>query len=286
MTRLLSANFLRLWRSKAFRVSLAVCIVLGAGAALGEFRFQISAGADLSAPEVAQSKALLERQFFEYAAFIGILAAALIPLFFGTEYSDGTIRNKLVVGQSRLAIYFVNLITGFAASLLCMAGYMLSCLAVGAPLLGWFTKPAPLLLTAIAGSVVMLAAYCAIFTFVTMNCSKKSTSVVICLLGAFVALIAAAVIYSMLDAPEFITGYELSVNGEIVQAVPEPNPMYLSGTKRAVYQFIYDLLPAGQSVQYCSLQFSEPAWLMGLSAAVTAVFSAAGAALFQQKDLK
>lgn len=286
MTRLLSANFLRLWRNKAFWASLAVCVVLGAGAALGEFRFQVSSGADLSVPEVAQSKALLEGQFFEYAAFIGILAAALIALFLGTEYSDGTIRNKLIVGQSRPAIYFTNLITGFAASLLCMAGYMLSCLAVGAPLLGWFTRPAPLLLTAIAGSVVMLAAYCAIFTFVTMNCSKKSTSVVICLLGAFVTLIAAAVFYSMLDAPEFITGYELSVNGEIVQAVPERNPMYLTGMKRAVYQFIYDLLPAGQSVQYCSLQFSNPAWLMGLSAAVTAVFSAAGAALFRRKDLR
>lgn len=286
MTELLSANFLRLRKTNLIWGSLGVCVGLGALAALGEFRFQVGMGADLSVPEVAQAKALLEGQFFEYAAFIGILAAEFISLFFGTEYSDGAIRNKIAVGRSRMSIYFANLITGFAASLGCMAGYMLSCLAVGGPLLGWFTKPAPLLLCAIAGSVVMLAAFCAIFTFVTMNCSKKSTSVVICLLAVFAALIAAAVIYSMLDAPEFISGYEMSVNGQIVEAVPEPNPMYLTGAKRAVYQFLYDLLPTGQALQYTMLSFTDPVRLMGLGLAVTAVFTGAGAALFKRKDLK
>ncbi len=285
MRNLLSANFLRLWRNKAFWAAVTVCLVLGAAAALGEFQFQVSTGAVLNVPEVAQYKALLERQFFEYAAFIGILAAALISLFLGTEYSDGAIRNKIVTGCSRTAIYFANLITGFAASLLCMAGYMLSCLAVGAPLLGWFTKPAPLIISAIAGSVFMLAAFCAMFTFLTMNFSKKSTSVVVCLLGVFILLIAAAYLMARLDAPEFFNGYAFA-NGEFVQAAPEPNPQYLRGTERAVHQFLYDLLPTGQSLQYTMLSFTDPARLMGLSAAVTAVFSAAGCALFRRKDLK
>lgn len=286
MIKLLSANFLRLRKTNLIWGSLGICVGLGALAALGEFRFQVSVGADLSVPEVAQYKALLEKQFFEYAAFIGILAAEFISLFLGTEYSDGAIRNKITVGHSRLSIYFANLITGFAASMMCMAGYMLSCLAVGAPLLGWFVKPALLLLSAIFGSILMLAAYCAIFTFVAMNCSKKSTSVVICLLGVFALLIAAVYLNGRLDAPEFITGYEMSVNGEIVDAVPEPNPNYLTGAKREVYQFLYDLLPTGQSLQYTMLNFTDPARLMGLAAAVTVVFTAAGAALFRRKDLK
>ncbi|MDE6280799.1 MAG: ABC transporter permease [Oscillospiraceae bacterium] len=286
MTKLLSANFLRLRKSNTFWGSLGVCVGLGVLAAIGEFRAQISMGVDLSVPEVVQYKALLEGQFFEYTAFIGILAAEFIALFLGTEYSDGAIRNKIAVGHSRLSIYFANLITGFVASLMCMAGYMASCLAVGAPLLGWFTKPAPLILTAIFGSVVTLAAFCAIFTFVAMNCSKKSTSVVICLLGVFAALIAATVIYSMLEEPEFITGYEMAIDGQIANSVPEPNPMYLTGLKREIYQFIYDLLPTGQSLQYTTLNFTNPLRLMGLSAAVAAVFSAAGAALFRKKDLK
>lgn len=286
MTKLLSANFLRLRKTNLIWGSLGVCVVLAVLSALGEFRFQVSIGTDLSVPEVAQYKALLEGKFFEYSTFIGILAAAFISLFLGTEYSDGAIRNKIAVGHSRLSIYFAGLITGFTASLMCMAGYMLACLAVGAPLLGWFTKPAPLLLSAIFGSVLMLAAFCAIFTFVTMNCSKKSTSVVICLLGMFLLLFAAVYLNARLDAPEFISGYELSVSGEIVQAVPEPNPNYLTGMKREVFQFLYDLLPTGQSLQYTMLSFTDPAWLMGLGLAVCAVFTGAGAALFRRKDLK
>ena len=158
--------------------------------------------------------------------------------------------------------------------------------AVGVPLLGWFTKPASLLLWAIAGSVVMLAAFCAIFTFVAMNCSRKATSVVICLLGVFVLLIVTVVIDGRLNAPEFIQGYEMSFNGQVVDTVPEPNPRYLRGTERAVYQFLYDLLPTGQSLQYTMLNFTEPGKLMGLSGLVCAVFTGAGAALFRRKDLK
>lgn len=286
MGNLLRANFLRLWKSKLFWVCLAVFIAVGVLAAAEEFRFQVSVGADLSVPEVAQYKALLERQFFQYAAYIGILAAALISLFLGTEYSDGAIRNKIAVGHSRTAIYLAGLLTGFAASALCMAGYMLSCLAVGAPLLGWFTKPADLLANAVIGSVVMLAAYCAIFTFVAMNCSKKSTSVVVCLLGVFLLLFAASYIYSRLGEPEFIQGYEMSVNGQLVTTIPEPNPLFLRETERQVYQLFFDLLPAGQAIQYSTLGFTDPVRLMVMALAVTAAFTGAGVLLFRRKDLK
>ena len=278
MRNLLSANLLRLWRNKAFWASMGVSLGMGLFMVVDSWRSaQESGGAWAST---------VDAELFKYAAFIGILAAELIPLFFGTEYSDGAIRNKLIVGQSRLSIYYANLISGFAACVLCSAAYMLGCVALGIPLLGWFSQPPALLLTALAGSLLMTAAFCAIFTFVTMNVSRKSTSVVICLLGTFAAFIGAIVIHSMLEAPEFIGGYELSMAGQVISAPPEPNPNYLTGTKRALYQFIFDLLPSGQSVQYCSLVFPDPLRLMGLSAAVTAVFSAAGAALFRRKDLR
>lgn len=278
MTRLLSANFLRLWRNKAFWASMGASFGIGLLMVADSWRSaQESGGAWAST---------VDAELLKFAAFVGILAAALITLFLGTEYSDGTIRNKLIVGQSRLAIYFANLITGLAACVLCSAAYMLGCVALGVPLLGWFTQPPSLLLTALAGSLLMTAAFCAIFTFVAMNVSRKSISVVICLLGVFAAFIGAIVIHSMLEAPEFIQGYELSIGGQIVSAPPEPNPNYLTGAKRELYQFIFDLLPSGQSVQYCSLQFSDPLRLMALSAAVTAVFTAAGAALFRRKDLR
>ena len=278
MTKLLSANFLRLWRNKAFWASI--------GVSLGMALFMVADSWRSSQESGGAWASTVDAELVKYAAFIGILAAELIPLFLGTEYSDGAIRNKIIVGQPRLSIYFANLITGFAACVLCSAAYMLGCAVLGIPLLGWFTQPPALLLTALAGSLLMTAAFCAIFTFVTMNVSRKSTAVVICLLGAFAAFIGAIVIHSMLEAPEFIQGYELSVGGQVVSAPAEPNPNYLTGAKRELYQFFFDLLPSGQSVQYCSLQISSPARLMGLSAAVAAASTGAGIALFRRKDLR
>lgn len=276
MRDLLSANLLRLKKNYAFWGAMGVSFGLALATVIDVYRVAQTFGGTTS----------VDAELFKYAAFIGILAAELIPLFFGTEYSNGAIRNKLIVGQSRLSIYFANLITGFAACVLCSAAYMLGCMALGIPLLGWFTQPPALLFTALIGSLLMMAAFCAIFTFVTMNCAKKSTSVVICLLGTFAAFIWAFVIHSMLEAPEFIQGYEMSVNGQVVNAVPEPNPNHLTGLKREVYQFLFDLLPSGQSIQYCSLVLSDPVRLMGLAAAVCVVFTGAGAALFRRKDLK
>ncbi len=276
MRDLLSANLLRLKKNNAFWGAMGVSFGLALATVIDVYRVAQTFGGTTS----------VDAELFKYAAFIGILAAELIPLFFGTEYSNGAIRNKLIVGQSRLSIYFANLITGFAACVLCSAAYMLGCMALGIPLLGWFTQPPALLFTALIGSLLMMAAFCAIFTFVTMNCAKKSTSVVICLLGTFAAFIWAFVIHSMLEAPEFIQGYEMSVNGQVVNAVPEPNPNHLTGLKREVYQFLFDLLPSGQSIQYCSLVLSDPVRLMGLAAAVCVVFTGAGAALFRRKDLK
>lgn len=276
MRDLLSANLLRLKKNYAFWGAMGVSFGLALATVIDVYRVAQTFGGTTS----------VDAELFKYAAFIGILAAELIPLFFGTEYSNGAIRNKLIVGQSRLSIYFANLITGFAACVLCSAAYMLGCMALGIPLLGWFTQPPALLFTALIGSLLMMAAFCAIFTFVTMNCAKKSTSVAICLLGTFAAFIWALVIHSMLEAPEFIQGYEMSVNGQVVNAVPEPNPNHLTGLKREVYQFLFDLLPSGQSIQYCSLVLSDPVRLMGLAAAVCVVFTGAGAALFRRKDLK
>ena len=54
---------------------------------------------------------------------MGLVAAVFISLFVGSEYSDGTIRNKLVVGHSRMRIYLANLIVCSIACVLISLAY-------------------------------------------------------------------------------------------------------------------------------------------------------------------
>ena len=88
-----------------------------------------------------------------------------------------------------------------------------------------------------------------------------------------------------LSQPEYWDGYSFtSDTGELVEMEPEPNPHYPRGTKRKVYEFLFDFLPGAQSLRLseaglCSWQ--PPVY----SLAITVLFSGAGILLFRKKDL-
>lgn len=276
MTKLLSANFLRLRKSVLFWGILALSFGFGLFTVYTQLSDKLKYGLEVR----------LDSVLFFYAMVIGLVCAVFISLFFGTEYSDGAIRNKMIVGQSRLEVYLANLLTGYLVALLSTAAFLLAVFGLGVPTLGSPAIPVPAFLLNLLGTLVMEAAFCALFTFVTMNCAKKAASAVACILLFFAMMVASTYVYGRLDAPEFITGYELSVGGEIVESIPEPNPRYLRGGSRAAYEFASDLLPTGQASQYTMMEVSHPVRAAVCAAALTAVFTAAGAALFRRKDLK
>ena len=72
-----------------------------------------------------------ERFAFGQTVAVSIISAIFIGLFIGTEYSNGTMRNKLVIGHSRGAIYFSNLAVCIAAALLIHIVYVATTLVVG-----------------------------------------------------------------------------------------------------------------------------------------------------------
>lgn len=275
MRNLLSANLLRLRKSVLFWGLMAVSFGFG----LFTIYIQLS---DRSLGREIQLDSIL----FFYAMVIGLFSAVFIGLFFGTEYSDGAIRNKITVGLGRLQIYLANLLTGYAVALFSTAAYLLAVFALGVPLIGGLTTPAPVILLNLLGTLVMEAAFCAMFTFVAMNCAKKAAAAVSCILLFFGLMIASTYVQSRLDAPEFHPGYDFGPNGEIVLSEPVPNPMYLRGAEREAYEFAYDLIPTGQASQYTMMEAARPVRMVLCSAALTVLFSGAGAALFRKKDLK
>ena len=183
----------------------------------------------------------------------------------------------MVVGHSRLSIYFANLITAVVSSLAFCAAYILAVLALGVPLLNGIRLTPPQCALFMLGTLALAAAFSALYTFVAMLCTRKAASAVV---------FAGIYINSRLNAPEFLREYSIAHDGQVVEEEPEPNPQYVRGTEREVYQFLYDFLPGCQSIQYGDMSAENPALLAAYSLVIFAASTGAGAALFKRKDLK
>ena len=296
MRNLLSANFLRLRKSWLFWGTL----VFMAGYALWQIRFWVIFGGITVDPII-----------FDYAGVIGTAAAVWSSLFLGTDYSNGTMRNKLVAGHTRLAVYFAALITNTTVALLQCAAYLAVAFGLGTLFIGLPTMEASRFLSLLAGTLVMTVAFCAIFTAVGMLCAQKTAAAVLCIAGSLVLFGYMSSVDSYLSIPEYSTS--VNIFGDQIEVAYTLNDGYVSGTRRAVFQFLDDVVPSGQAVQYMrnreqeeidpyiaevlspeqmetymqyQRQKADPLPLAAYSLAVAALFTALGAALFQKKDLK
>lgn len=73
--------------------------------------------------------------------FLPMIIAITGGLFISKDYTNNTIRNKIIVGHSRPSIYMANWITSVIMTLILFAVYLLFIFAVGVPIFGfseWF----------------------------------------------------------------------------------------------------------------------------------------------------
>jgi len=217
---------------------------------------------------------------------IMIFSAIFAALFLGTDYSDGTIRNKLTVGHTRAEIYFAGLITTAAGGTVILAAQWAVTLAAGLCLGGKLGMPAGEFMLNVAVCLCAVIALNAVFTELGMLLSSKSMIVTVTLLLSFGLGIGGAVIWSMLDQPEYIAAYGVTADGSFSQMEQRPNPMYVDGVKRDILTAVNDVLPGGQMVQMSSGSAHNAELMPLYSLGVFAAATAAGALVFRRKDLK
>lgn len=274
MRNLLAANFFRLRKTVLFWGTLALSFGIGLMLVGNRLSDRASYGASISLDEI----------IFGHAVTIGLVGALFISLFLGAEYSDGGLRNKLAAGHSRACVY----LTAFITMSLCCLVFCFACLAAvlaaGIPLIGPLSVPLPELLPLLAGSMLTAVAFCALFTLWVMNCSRKAVSVAVCMLGFIFMMSLTTWFSARLEEPEFRDTIPMVVDGEVVFDT-EPNPLYLRGVEREVYQVLNDLIPYGQALQYMTFSAVYPERLPLCSLAVITLSTGAGIALFRRKDL-
>ena len=281
MKNLFPATFARLFKGKLFWIGMLAMGGFGAVATIARARdAYVLQDMGYDTPD-----GLL---FIGLTYFL-ITAAVFDSLFIGAEHADGTWRNKLIVGQGKVQIYLTYLTVTTAATLLMHLVYIGVVLGLSASLLNPFLTP-------IRVNVVFF--FCSLATVVAMN----ALMVTLCMLvqnRVFVAvgamllaiglMMGGMTIYQMLCAPEFLSGPPSTVNGVLMPSPePMPNPKYLTGAKRAFFQFLHEFLPGGQAVTIgMTGELPTNVWRLPVFSALLTLLSTLGGAWgFCRRDLK
>ncbi len=274
MNKLLCAGFTRLRKNKLFWI----LTVFSIGLALFMICTRYS---DMKAyGEVIEAEQIM----LNYSTITGVVIAIFTSLFLGVEYSDGTIRNKIVTGHKRSDIYLSNLLITAAASLFSYTLFIVTVAIIGIPLFGGITISVPKLLTLLGCIFVTIIAYSSIFTFIAMMISNKAVAAIVSIMLAFGMMMAALTCFNIINAPEFIQEASL-VDGEM-KFIEVPNPKYPSEEKKKICQTLLNIDPAGQMFQLAGRAAPDLKVLPLYSLAEIIVFAGAGILLFKKKDLK
>lgn len=276
MGKLMSAGLSRLWKDKVFWIT--------AGAMLVFNLVNVFNGIRQAAWEMDEFGYTLDHYCFGFLPMFGTFAGAFISLFLGTEYSDGTLRNKVIIGHTRVKVYFASFLTSYIGSVtLLMTGFLAG--MVGAPFLGWMQLEASAILSYLLISLLMAGAWCALFTLIGMLVANKAYSAVFCILFWLGFTFLGSYFYNALFEPETHAGALVTATG-IVMGEPTPNPNYIGGFKRQVYEFLSDFFPSSQCIQMSNLEVVHPLRMMLSSLAITATATLCGVLCFRKKDLK
>lgn len=233
----------------------------------------------------------LDPLFFNFVIYMGILTAVLTSLFIGTEYHDGTIRNKIVCGLSRNSIYLSNLLLCvFTGTILLLVSFLIG-LFVGIPLFGTFTMTTPTLLSLCMISLLSTWAYISIFTMVTTLSPSRTTAAILNLLLAFGLLFIGMIILNKLCQPEYIQQVVATPDTDAIitgEAELEwvKNPFYLTGMKREIYQHLLDFLPSGQVMQIFNESATNILRMILYSFSIIIGTNVVGLLLFHKKNIK
>ena len=278
MSDLFLAGVNRLWRSRVFQICCLVSFVANVFVMLATYR-QV-----LNYTELGLEQSItLDNVFYGLVPVLGVMCAVFASLFIGTEHSDGVMRNMLVVGRARWEIYLSN----YAVCCVAAAAFLICWFVgglVGVPLIGvWQDVNGMLLRCAVL--ILCAASYMGIFCLLSMLCTNRAVAAVVAVLLAVALLMFSSYMLNALSQPEFQQGMMMTEAGPQLSE-PLPNPNYVDGVKRELFQFLSDTLPSGQSISVCSYELERPVFSLASSVVIAVLSSAVGMIFFKRKDLR
>lgn len=250
MIKLLNANLYRLKKNKSFWIILILMYIIGTWLYINY---------NSTDPEtcVNCSNALGD-VFFGYSPFINILLPIFICLFIGTEYSDGVLKNKIIIGHKRTNIYLSNLITSIIVSTIYTLVYIISVLIIGSILSNDITIQINKFIYLLFDSLFLNILTSSLFTFISISIANKASSLSISL---------SIVVWSIIITTNIL--------GKIHQAI---------GIELKIYNFILNIIPYAQGVQILNLTENyQPLWIY--SSILSLFINLCGIIIINKKEL-
>lgn len=280
MRNLLAAGMFRLTHSKLLYLGLGATVLLECYTMLSE------------RDKLRLMDTPLEQSLFSYPIYLVLIIASFCGIYFGMEYSSGTLRNKVIAGISKKKIYLTNLLLAMGVSLLFSLAAVLAGLPLGLFLQGEFLREPAVLAQYFLCSLGVAVAIGSFSVMVTMVISNRAIGLLVCVMTVLALLFFGQFLTQALNEPEFTRPTERFVENGMVSYIvdsdaPEvPNPYYPKGVQRALYQFLFYFLPQGQCFQIAFLGLENPALCLGSAALFILLTTGAGMIAFQKKDIK
>lgn len=277
MRKLITANFFRFRKDRFSWCVVGIIVLLSLGNVFN------SAYEAMAASGYIMS---LDGYYFNQAPLIGAFLALLISMFLGTEFSEGTIRNKLCIGHKREEIFLSNFIFCALATIALTAVWMLT----SALLFGMIgTLEIEMEVSEFVGYIFVAmgfaVSFAALYTVIGSLSSNKAMTVIYTFAVFIIFAMAASALDNRLCEPE-MNVVTMVVGTQLVEMEPFPNPLYLSGAIRTVCEVALELLPTGQALLLSDVAIEYPIRAIALSVVFTTVTLLVGSMLFRRKDIK
>lgn len=270
MSKLVSAALLRLRKCAVFYIVCAAALIINCAMVYSQYGYY------------ANQSASLRLCLFDHVPMIGLFCSMFIGLMLGSEYGDGTVRNKLIVGHKRVNVYLSYVIASAVGALIVTAVSLGVTLIIGLALFKSLGISVGQCIWLCFCELMMAAAS----ALVTACAKNRATAAVLCILVSLALLFVGAYINGRLEERPTIDYYVMvNENGVPMQVENEPNPRYISGSARTVLELICEFDPAGQSIMMSNFTAAHPERLPLMSLLFIVTTTAAGCAVFKRKDL-
>lgn len=271
MIKLLKAGFFRLKKDVIFWLFLFLTIGI-AGFTL--FRYTSNDGV------------YLDKIINEFITYIGLFIAIFVSIFVGKEHSQGIIRNKIIVGHSRISIFLSNLIISVVVSLLCEIIYLLVVFLIGIPLFGQMQMTLTQFMMVLLNTILIIISFCSIYNFISMICSEITISTTMCIIIFIAMFIAQGAFSFTAHANKYIenTFYDENGNKHIISQ--EINPNYPGDEKVKQAKMFYLSIPQGQAMEISNNDLAYLKQMPIYSITLIGIVNILGIYIFSKKELK